>query len=439
MRRPTRALLSLTAGLALAAACGPVADDAPGEVGLLRDAIVGGTPTTGDPNVYMLFIRSSAGSSLCTATLIAPRTLLTAAHCVDPRLQGATSLSLIATNAPSEAQVQWGVNTVRVAETRMHPGWNPTSLANDIALILLSTPQTSVTPKPWNAESLAGFGGRPVRAVGYGSTGNGQGSGTKRTVDLTLRQLTQTLLWLGNFVNKGICHGDSGGPTFHTFADGVERVVGVHSFTRGEDCVDGADTRVDAYRDFVRQWLSEKEDECGANGICAAGACASPDPDCVADGAPCSTQFSCRGRRCLGDPQHPQAYCTRGCLTSADCEAGLECDTGRQVCQYPQLPRVALGEACTPNASWCGPTGVCTGESANATRCSQPCGVTADCPNGQRCKSAWDGINVCMDPPPVLLPLAQAEGPAATGCATAPELLAVLAVFSVLRRRRPGR
>lgn len=438
MSRPLRLA---AAALVLAAACGPVesADLADDGAAVVRNAIVGGTPTTGDPNVYMLFIRSSQGGSICTATLIAPRTLLTAAHCVDPRILGATSVSIIATNAPTEAQVAWGTNTVRVTETRMHPGWNPTSLANDIALAYLASPQLGVTPKPWNSQSLAGYGGRPVRAVGYGSTGNDQGSGTKRTVDLTLRQLSQTLLWLGNFVDKGICHGDSGGPTFHTFSDGVERVVGVHSFTRGEQCVDGADTRVDAYADFVRQWLAEKEDECGQNGICAVGACATPDPDCVSDGDLCSTEFACKGRRCVGDAQHPQPYCSRGCVTSADCTNGLVCDTLRQVCQYEQLPEVAIGEACTPNQQWCGPSGVCTGPSASETRCSQPCSVTADCPNGQRCKSAYDGINVCMDPPPILLPLATAEGAVPSGCATAPELLAVLAVFSVLRRRRPVR
>jgi hypothetical protein len=431
--------LAVASGLALSlTACGPTADGA-ADAHLIRNAIVGGTPTTSDTNVYLLFIGSASGGSICTATLIAPRTLLTAAHCVDPRAQGATSLSLSATNAPTEDTVVWGANTVPVTETRLHPAWNPASLANDVALALLATPQADVTPKPWNAESLQGYSGKPVRAVGYGSTGNGAGSGTRRTVDLTIRQVGQQLLWLGNLVDKGICHGDSGGPTFHTFADGVERVVGVHSFTRGDACVDGADTRVDVYRDFIRQWLSEKEDECGANGICAVGACATPDPDCLAEGERCTTAFQCRGRQCAADAQQPLTYCTRRCASSTDCEAGMECDASRQVCQHRQLPRVAVDALCTPGEQWCGPDAVCAAEAGAATRCRRPCGVTADCPTPQRCRSATNGMNVCVDPPPVSVPFASAEGPAASGCATAATVTPGLALVLALLRRRAGR
>src|SRR5918996_3404101 len=62
-------------------------------------AIVGGTTDLADPEVFMLELQFSNGlRSGCSATLIGERTLVTAAHCVDPRVAGATDVSIRATN-----------------------------------------------------------------------------------------------------------------------------------------------------------------------------------------------------------------------------------------------------------------------------------------------------------------------------------------------------
>ena len=154
-------------------------------VGVRELPIVGGTPSTGDFGVFNLDIRGNNGAtSRCSATLIAPRTLLTAAHCADPSMLGATSLTIIASNAPTDAEVMVGVNTVRVVETRLHPMWNSLAgLGNDLAVLLLETAPTA-RPSPWNRQSLAGLGGAPVRAVGYGADSPDAGMGTKRTVEI---------------------------------------------------------------------------------------------------------------------------------------------------------------------------------------------------------------------------------------------------------------
>ena len=78
---------------------------------------------------------------------------------------------------------------------------------------------------------LDGRGGQPVRALGYGLDALDGGTGTRHEVALTLRQISPEQILIGDLVSKGICRGDSGGPTLHTFDDGVERVIGVHSFT----------------------------------------------------------------------------------------------------------------------------------------------------------------------------------------------------------------
>jgi V8-like Glu-specific endopeptidase len=399
-----------------------------------REAIVGGTATTGDPDVFMLSMQGNNGrSTMCSATLIAPRTLLTAAHCVDPSMLGATSVTITGSDVPTAAEIVPGFNTVRGIETRLHPAWNPAAgLGADLALVLLEAPQTT-SPRGWNRESLTSLGGAAVRAVGYGAAEPDGGTGTKRTVDLEIRQLTADLISLGNFVDKGICHGDSGGPTFHTFDDGVERLVGVHSFTRTDDCLDGADTRVDAKASFILEWLGDKEDVCAADQVCSATRCPSPDPDCLPLGAACDGALQCPGRQCVNDVQHPAHYCSKSCSTDAECN-GLSCDVGRNLCQLTQLPSSRPGEACIPGATFCTGPSVCSGESVEQARCLRPC--TLSCSTGQGCHLGFNSMSVCVDDP-ITLPVARLELPAAPrSCSIGLGLWPVLAVLWVMRRRR---
>lgn len=406
-------------------------------LGVNGQAIVGGTPSTGDPSVFMLDVKGNNGATTrCSATLIAPSTLLTAAHCLDPAMLGATSLTVVATNVATEAEVIPGVNTVDVIETRLHPLWNGAAdLGNDLGLARLATAQP-FAPSPWNRESLAGLGGAPVRVLGYGASTPDGGTGSKRVALMTIRQLTPDLISLGDFVSTGICHGDSGGPTFHTFGDGVERLVGVHSFTRADDCLDGADTRVDAKAPFLLEWLAEKDQRCGADFVCALGACAPADPDCVEAGASCEGAWQCPGRECVTDAQHAAAYCSKRCATDGDCPAPLKCDVARSVCQRAQLPSVRAGEPCLPGATFCLNGALCTGDSVDVARCSQPCTRSIECVPGQSCRAGFSGGTACFDPAPITLPAGRLELPAATGCSTGTGELAALALLWLARARR---
>ena len=124
-----------------------------------------------------------------------------------------------------------------LTESRFHPLWQGQG-NNDIAVALLQT-APAVTPKPWNQVSITALTGQTIRAVGYGANMGGTmptGGGVRRQVNLTFRMIFQDIFFLGDGSGHGVCHGDSGGPSFFTFSDGVERVVGVHSFTTNEAC-----------------------------------------------------------------------------------------------------------------------------------------------------------------------------------------------------------
>jgi V8-like Glu-specific endopeptidase len=397
----------------------------PSSLGVHREAIAGGEVTTGDPAVFVLDVKSNTGiETLCSATLIAPFTLITAAHCVDPANVGGTQLTVRAANTPTRAEATFLFDVV---EVRRHPAWNPAAgLEADLAMLRLSV-SPPVTPVAWTGASLSAFGGSTVRAVGYGSSGPDAGMGTKRTVELTIRQLTPDSIVLGDLDTKGLCHGDSGGPTFANLDGAGERLVGVHSFTRTDACNDGADVRLDAYGPFIQEWLSDREDTCGADGVCSPTPCVgAPDVDCRAAGTACTTRFECPGRVCEGDDQHPAPYCSAACAGPADCTFGLECGPmGR--CVLPQRPLIGDLERCRADTDFCAGNGLCvTAPGDDGPRCHRRCTLSRECIPGQMCE-AVSGGSVCTPPPPLRLPLATVEGP--VGCAQVPGALWLLALL----------
>jgi MYXO-CTERM domain-containing protein len=307
-------------------------------------------------------------------------------------------------------------------------------------------------------------------------------------VNLFFNQVDAWHLYLGDGSGKGVCHGDSGGPSFHTFNDGVERLVGVHSYTQTEACTDGADVRVDRYAGFIDQWFADKEGpscgsdgqcvqgcapvdpdcvcqadgqcnpqcpdlgldpdcpaDCGSNGICARESCPVVDPDCVAEGSACTDQNQCQARLCIGDPQHSAYYCSRPCASSADCPATMECLAGANVCRYAQAPTRNPGESCVPGQDFCSGGTVCSGPAQGGDTCQASCTSDAQCPGDATCEPGAGGVDYCQAPyvPPTVLRRAQPEGEVASGCSAvgggSPWALLGLLGLGALRTRRTQR
>jgi secreted trypsin-like serine protease len=232
--------------------CGGTLDDPQDDS---DSTIIGGKTDNGDPSVVALFsaVPGAMTGSLCTATVIAPTVLLTAAHCVAPSEVGAgvVFIGIEGTNLNKK-----GTTTkLMVKETHFDTAFNPSVLdgGHDIGVAILSEP-TTLTPIPVNRRTPSGISS--VRLVGYGvNKGTAQtGAGVKRTVKAPLTQITSKLLGIGDAKHE-TCQGDSGGPALATI-NGVETVVGITSFGQVGCTNGGFDTRVDLYTSFLDQFLN---------------------------------------------------------------------------------------------------------------------------------------------------------------------------------------
>ncbi|MEM9067759.1 MAG: trypsin-like serine protease [Myxococcota bacterium] len=371
------------------------------EIDVSTSAIVDGERTSNNEPAIVAVLNRFGG--LCTGTLIAPRVVLTAKHCVQN--PGASAPS-----AASAFVIGIGDNinrltqTFRATEIVTTPGvytdrggLGGALVGIDVAVITLSTP-ASITPIPVHRESGARVVGQAMRAVGFGQIPSG-GAGVKYRTGTTVSGVMGGVI----FTPPTICQGDSGGPLLTV---DPEEVIGVASFGSG-GCGSGINgyNRVDLFLDMIDEAVRE-------SGVCVGDGteiCDGEDNDCddafdegcTEIGGSCGADDECVGTTCRNpvgtgsictqacDPQRPQTGCPPGlyCASAGGCEGF--CAPG----EAGALPNDADCTADTDCASL-----FCLDPGDGRQRCLNPCrGDAGMCLDGEACAAPAGSCSGCVD------------------------------------------
>ena len=252
-------------------------------------AITGGQPDGNQhPNVGLIVFYDVDGRFRCSATLISPTVLITAAHCTSGTL-GKTLVtfdSVVAEQPPSPFPVAGnpaaGYTAAEITAAgyysgtaATHPDYSDFTDVdnwNDVGVITLDRPVTSITPATVASRNyLDGFTQPTLNktiftVVGYGTEVRKPASGPQRPEPMSFplirrnttspgQKLTQQILQLNGNPNDirgggGTCFGDSGGPVFLG-----TQLVAVTSYAYTANCrYLGGYQRVDI--PVVQDWLA---------------------------------------------------------------------------------------------------------------------------------------------------------------------------------------
>lgn len=429
--------------------------------------IYGGTISQ-TPSEVGALIDITTNRSFCSATLIAPQWVLTAAHCL--HLHTAETITF-SNDIDTDLQQTSRYNVRRIF---LHPEYRPASFVNDLALLELDIETDETIPNisisPMNAEPLGV--NVPEEAplfFGYGYTKD-RTRGVQQFARIpisTMGNATFTSLYDPD-TETGACFGDSGGPVFADIRNETA-LIGIISniitTSNSDPCIGSYNvTRIDTYLPWITKTAGLSPAQCEqGNAHCICSESCQPDGSCKNDR--CQNMDCEQNYDCIYECEFGDGACVNDCYTQTfteslatfesfvDCasfhcedvseEMLLECllqnchdnfyqcfnadncnllggdCTGKNACSLSRFSLTSclpsankpIGEICDPDASAleCA-DGLACAFNDNTYRCLQVCRNDSDCEN-EHCQRTPLFLNAQEDFATCTFPVPHAVGP----------------------------
>ena len=217
--------------------------------------IVGGTRASVVDHPYIVPLLSAGTSDatearFCAGTLISPRWVVTAAHCVDDRTVDGVQIAA----GIDDLGTLVAADRIDIAAIHLHEEYVSNPLVHDIALLELGADITAPEARwiPWQTGSSLPLTGTEVTSAGWGASlidGSNRESELREAPGLTavspgedrcgLWNTFESDYWfcVGGEPDVGSCTGDGGGPVVAEL--GMTRLIGVIAYGRSPRPSDG--------------------------------------------------------------------------------------------------------------------------------------------------------------------------------------------------------
>lgn len=212
--------------------------------------LINGTPVPAGK--YKEVIKISTNGAACTATVVGPRVIITAAHCAN-------------NDANSTFTIDGTQYTAKMTRSSLYP-----SKDHDIAL---GTTTQVINVQPISVGGTAAVG-NGLTLFGYGCTnpnGTGGNDGVLRMGDTVITGFADFDMVSRKADGAALCFGDSGGPAYST-QNGKTTLLGINSKGNIKDT--NWDIRIDIpeTQDFIKGYANTNNVEiCGINKNCDGG------------------------------------------------------------------------------------------------------------------------------------------------------------------------
>lgn len=228
--------------------------------------LINGKPV--EPGTWREVVRISSSGSGCTATVVGPRVIVTAAHCAS---NGATATFKI-------GEIEY---KAKITRSPLY-----TSKDHDIAVGITDTDIAGIEPASIGGKAVTGLG---ITLLGYGCINPGGGGGNDgilRIGDTVITGFSGFDMVSRKAGGAALCFGDSGGPAM-LIESGKHLLVGVNSKGNIVDTNYNSRSDVPESQTFLKDVATQSGVQiCGINKDCSGTPPPPPKPTCTLSANP---------------------------------------------------------------------------------------------------------------------------------------------------------